>query len=206
MSGLYEAPFVERLQRGVESLLGEWGLASGSVVELLTVSENATFRIRDRTSARTLVTRVHRPGYHTHAEIVSELAWIQALRGNQVVVTPAPVPRMTGDFIAQFDDQGEPRDVVAFEFMSGSEPAAGDALVSGFIELGAISAHLHAHVRQWERPAGFQRKAWTFDTIAGANAHWGPWQEALGLDADGHAVLSAAVNELQAAYRCLRHG
>ncbi len=208
MTGIYDAAFVSRLGRGVESLLPGWGLASNSTVTLITVSENATFRIQEPARGRTLVARVHRPGYHTREEIRSELAWIEALRAQRVVDIPAPVPCDNGGFLARFDDEGEPRDAVAFEFMTGVEPAEGDALVAGFGELGAISARLHAHARRWTRPDSFVRKTWNFDTIVGSHPHWGSWQDAQGLDADGRVVLSAAVDELQArtnAYGMGRH-
>lgn len=197
MGGLYDAAFVERLKAGVESVLDGWNLSSQCSVKLLTVSENATFHLHDPTTERTLVARVHRPGYHTREEIVSELLWIEALRTKQVVHTPAPVPRDTGGYLAVFDDEGEERDVVAFEFMVGVEPSEGDGLVDGFHELGAISARLHAHSRAWSRPQGFQRKTWNFDTIVGDNPHWGAWQDSLHLDSAGQSVLSRAVDELR---------
>jgi len=119
MSGLYAKEFIERLQGGVESLTNQWGLSSHAQVSLLTVSENATFKVTDALTDRQIVVRVHRPGYHTKAEIASELSWIEALR------------------------------------------------------------------------------AWNFETIAGHSAHWGPWQAALGLNDEGHAILQRAVEQLE---------
>ena len=197
MGGLYESDFVQRLQNGVESLLANWGLSPQSQVTLLTVSENATFRVVDTESPRDLVVRVHRPLYHTREEIASELAWIAALREAEVVVTPAPIAQGDGSLIAGFDDRGDTRDAVAFEFMSGEEPAEGHALAEGFRELGAISARLHQHARDWQRPEGFTRKSWKFETIVGDSPHWGPWQKAIGLDDTGRDVLSQAVDELE---------
>jgi len=197
MSGLYGADFVARLGRGVEGLLGRWGLSSESAVSLLTVSENATFRVVDPATGGIRVVRVHRPGYHTVEEIESELAWIEALRADAVVTTPAPLALEGGGHIASFEDAGEIRHAVAFEFMTGEEPSADANLAEGFRELGAISARLHAHARGWERPEGFRRKTWDFGTTIGDTPHWGPWSEALGLEADGRAVLERAVAELR---------
>ena len=197
MSGLYEADFVERLRVGVAGLLDGWGLSPATEVSLLTVSENATFRAREPGGGRDVVVRVHRPGYHGRAEIESELAWIEALRAGAVVVTPAPIPTLSGERVARFDDAGEARHAVAFEHLSGEEPAADADLVGGFRDLGAISARLHGHARAWTRPAGFARKTWNFDTIAGETPHWGRWQDALHLDAAGQEALAATVAHLR---------
>ena len=193
MSGLYDPEFVERLRRGVDALLPHWGFGADVSVSLLTVSENATFLVIPSDGADNVVVRVHRPGYHTRAEIASELAWIDALRERQVITTPRPLTRRDGEPIARFDDEGERRDAVAFTFMPGHEPQQGDALAAGFQKLGAISARLHAHARAWQPPASFTRKVWDADTIVGERPHWGPWQDAIALDAAGHDILSRAV-------------
>lgn len=197
MSGLYGAAFVEQLRQGVLSALGEWGLSPATEVRLLTVSENATFRADDPEADAPVVIRVHRPGYHTRAEIRSELAWIAALREEDLARIPAPLSSRSGDQIVGFRTEGELRDAVAFSFLPGSEPAPDAGLTRGFSELGRISAGLHRHARNWQRPAGFVRKAWTFETTVGARPHWGDWREALGLTAEGRAVLERCAQKLE---------
>ena len=91
--------------------------------------------------------------------------------------------------IGHFDHGGEHRAVVAFEYMSGHEPDPANDLTDGFFKLGAISARLHGHVKTWQRPAGFRRKTWNFDTSVGPTPLWGDWRAALGLTADGKALL-----------------
>jgi len=50
---------------------------------------------------------VHRPGCHTRAEILSELAWIEALRADDVLRTVTPLPRLDGELtVIDFDDCG----------------------------------------------------------------------------------------------------
>ncbi|MBY8974798.1 phosphotransferase [Rhodobacteraceae bacterium NNCM2] len=198
MAGLYSDDFIESLRAGAQSLTSGWGLSPQTEVSLLTVSENATFRADDPERAAPLILRVHRPDYHSRAEIMSELAWIDALRAEEIVPIPAPVPQTGGDLIAGVDAAGAMRDVVAFEFMSGHEPAPSDDLEDGFRDLGAISARLHGHARRWARPGGFARKTWNFDTTVGATPHWGDWREALGLTPDGKAVLEQACDKLEA--------
>lgn len=188
MAGLYEDRFIEALRCGAQSLVSEWGLSEHADVSLLTVSENATFRADDA-GAAPLILRVHRPGYHTRREIESELAWIEALRADRVVDIPAPLGCRSGGHIAGFTSDGAARDVVAFAFMPGAEPAHGEGLVAGFRQLGAINARLHGHARNWQAPGWFDRKVWNFDTTVGPNPHWGDWRAAIGLTPEGRALL-----------------
>lgn len=204
MAGLYNEAYVERLKAGAESLLGAWGLSPATEVSLLNLSENATFRADDPARADPVIVRVHRPGYHTRAEIRSELAWVDALRRDGIVPIPAPIPDADGGLIQTAHVDGETRDVVAFEFMTGQEPSPTEALVEGFRELGAISARLHAHARHWQRPGWFVRKSWTFDTTVGRTPHWGDWRAALGLTDEGRTVLERTAEALEA--RLARYG
>lgn len=187
---LYDDDFLKRLEDGVRGALPRWGLSPAAEVKLLTISENATFRVRDP-AAGTLVFRVHRPGYHSRREIESELAWIEALRADAVVTTPRPIPLQDGTLVCDIDDAGTSRHVVAFEFVPGHEPPEGENLPGWFQELGAIHAKLHAHARRWPRPEGFTRKVWNFRTTLGEAPLWGDFRAALGLDAPAGACWSA---------------
>ena len=166
-AGLYDDALVEALRRGAAGVVGDWGLSPRTEVSLLAISENATFLARDPERAAPAVLRVHRPGYHRRAEIESELAWIEALRRDRVVETPAPLLRRRGGHLAAFELDGAVRQVAAFAFMPGREPEIGADLAPSFARLGAISARLHAHARAWPRPAGFVRKRWDFETTLG---------------------------------------
>ncbi len=46
---------------------------------LVSLAENVTFKVTDRRDGGAYVLRLHRPGYHTLDELVSERAWIRAL-------------------------------------------------------------------------------------------------------------------------------
>jgi Ser/Thr protein kinase RdoA (MazF antagonist) len=193
---LYDDAFLARIGAGLGAALPLWDLAPDTRLELLTISENATFRATG-TGQGDLVFRVHRPGYHTRAEIASELAWIAALRAEGVVTTPRPVPLKDGSLIADLEDGGTVRHVVAFEFFPGREPGEGDALEGWFRELGAIHARLHAHARRWARPDGFSRKVWNFESTLGAAPLWGDFRAGLGLDAPGRALLERTAGVLR---------
>lgn len=188
MAGLYDAAEIARLEEAVLTNLQIWDIPDPARITLLNVSENATFRV-DAPGRAPLVIRIHRPGYHTAAEIESELAWIAALRRDRVVPVPAPLPTTSGKALARLQTANGPRHAVAFGFVAGREPSPEDPLETGFRDLGAITARLHAHARDWVRPAGFTRKTWRFDTTVGPAALWGDWRAGLGLGADGRAVL-----------------
>ncbi len=194
MTGLYAPDYVAALAAEVAAVAPDWGLSPETRVRLLTVSENATFRADDPARAAPVVFRVHRVGYHSRAEIASELAWIQALRAEAVVATPAPLPRADGGLIGVLPSG---REVVAFAFMPGREPAPEDALEAPFEALGAVAARLHAHARHWQPPTGFARKRWDWATTVGPDAHWGNWRDALGLNADGAARLARLAEALR---------
>ncbi|WP_029003089.1 phosphotransferase enzyme family protein [Azorhizobium doebereinerae] len=193
---MYDGDFLARLEGGLRAALPRWGLPLDTGLSLLTISENATFKATG-TGQGDLVFRVHRPGYHTRAEIASELAWLTALRDEEVVATPRPVPLAGGGLIADIDDAGTQRQVVAFDFVPGAEPAADAGLVGWFRELGGIHAGLHAHSRRWRRPEGFVRKRWNFASTLGAAPLWGDWRAGLGLDDAGRALLQRTVDVLE---------
>lgn len=203
MGGLYNSDFVDRLQAGAEGLLGLWNLAPETRVRLLSLSENATFRADVPGRSAPVILRVHRPNYHSEREIAAELAWISALRQDGVLETPAPLPMADGGLIARFEDDGQTRHVVAFDFMPGQEPDPKGDLAAGFETLGAISARLHGHARAWTPPDSFARKTWNHDTAFGDAPLWGDWRAALGLTPDGRATLerlSAALRDRLGAY------
>ncbi len=179
---------IDRLARAA---LTSYDLDSGSTVDLINVSENWTFRVQEPAGGRAFALRVHRPGYHTAAEIGSELDWIDALREDGIVDAAHAVPGVDGARVCQVQTPalGE-RNVVLFEWLSGDmpDPDAHD-LLPGFRTLGAVSARMHGHSRGWPRPAGFVRFSWDYETTIGERGHWGRWQDGLGMGADERALL-----------------
>lgn len=192
---MYDETFLKRLEDRLRGALPAWGLDEDVDLALLTISENATFRARTGTRGD-MIFRVHRPDYHTRDEIGSELAWISALRDHGGLSTPAPIPLLDGSLIADVDDDGHTRHVVAFDFVPGREPAPEDDLGPWFRELGRVHARLHAHAEGWRRPPGFVRKVWNFQTTLGATPLWGDWRAGLGLDAAGRALLEKTATAL----------
>lgn len=188
---------IARMQTDLGAALPRWNLSSQSTISFLSHSENTTFLARDPASGRRLVLRVQRIGYHTSAEIRSELAWIDSLIAEDAVVTPRPVADGEARPLSQIVLNGSPRQIAAFEFLSGKEPDPSEDLVAWFGKLGAISARLHAHSRRWKRPPDFQRKVWDFDAMLGTRPLWGDWRAGLGLRDDGLKLLERVADTLK---------
>lgn len=194
---MYDALFLDRLEEGLRACLPGWGLPSEAGLKLVCISENATYRIEDAEKNRSLIFRVHRPGYHSRVEIASELCWLQALDEAAVVSTLTVIPRLDGTLIGEFADGDEIRHVVAFGLLPGTEPAEGEDLVHWFTELGAIHARLHRHARNWQLPQWFSRKTWDFGAMLGHARLWGDWRDAQGLDAEGKIILERTAELLR---------
>src|SRR4029078_12996836 len=62
---------------------------------LVSLAETVTFKATDRRDGSAYVLRLHRPGYHTLDELISERAWIRALADAGIDV-PGPVPARDG--------------------------------------------------------------------------------------------------------------
>jgi Ser/Thr protein kinase RdoA (MazF antagonist) len=195
----YDAGFLARLEEGLRDALPRWGLSRRTDLGLLTISENATFQAFDPETGNRLIFRVHRPGYHTRAEIESELGWLDALRREGVVATLETIPLLDGSLIADIDDDGILRHAVAFALISGKEPDESDDLPRWFRELGSVTARLHIHARDWRTPEGFARKVWDFDAMLGETLLWGDWRAAPGLDGPGKVVLEQTASVLKLA-------
>ncbi len=185
------APSERRVARAA---LPAYGLG-GADLELISVSENSTFRVGhpDHPSS---VLRVHRPGYHSERAIRSELAWIAALRDARVVQTPAWIPALDGSALVRVEGPDGPRHVVRFAWVDGVEPA-GERLVGDFARLGAIAARLHAHVRTWLPPTDFTRFVWDAGAILGEGCRWGRWRDGLGVGAQELSILTRAAERLR---------
>ena len=188
---------LDRVTGCAERALAAYGCHPGTAVRLLNVSENATYLVEDP-AAGPSVLRVHRLGYHTEAEIASELAWMDALRSDAGIRTPRVLAATDGRRVVTVTEEasGEQRSCVRFEYLPGTEPV--DDSVEHFAELGEITARMHRHARQWVRPPGFTRFHWGYDAAFGTQARWGRWQDGIGVGAAEREVLGRLDVTLQA--------
>jgi len=175
-------------ERFARAALGCYGL-DGATVTLLSVSENGTFLVTKDGQRRVL--RVHRPGYHSLAAIESELDWTESLRRDSAITTPEVIRATDGRRVVAAHVGDETRLVDLFTFVEGTI-AEDDASDISFGELGAITAALHEHVRQWIRPAAFTRFRWDLQTMLGSDGRWGDWRNAPSLGAADAATIAEA--------------
>jgi Ser/Thr protein kinase RdoA (MazF antagonist) len=214
MSGEYSAQIVEDLKRMVTQGLSRWRLSPSRSLTMLNLSENATFALNDPSTRRELILRVHRVGYSTAQEILSELTWIQALRAAGAVDTASPIPAADGTLVQTLvSPSGQsPRFAVAFERLPGVEPttssssggSTGSDATGWFDRLGELTARMHQHARAWELPADFRRRRWDLEGMVGTHAHFGSWRAAIGLDPQGCKVLERALGLID--QRLARYG
>ena len=186
-----------RVTRLAERAARSYGCDPAATVRLLNVSENATYLVEDPRHGPSVL-RVHRLGYHTGQEIESELAWMDALRAEAGVRTPRVLPAPGSQRILTMtdDEAGEPRHCVRFEYLAGTEPADDDA--THFANLGELTARMHRHARQWQRPGWFTRFHWDYDAALGARPRWGRWQDGIGVGPAEREVLGRLDGVLRA--------
>jgi len=190
------AAILETMRAELEAILPRWGMSAQATLAFLSHSENTTFLAHDPMSGQRLVLRVHRIGYHSPAEILSELAWISELIADPVIVTPEPRPDRDGLLLCPLLLCESMRQVVAFDHMSGQEPDPSAALPAWFEKLGGLTARLHQHSRSWKRPSAFQRKVWDFDAMLGARPLWGDWRAGAGLANAGRQLLQRVADTI----------
>ena len=171
--------------------LQPFGFSGQARLSLLSLSENATYRVDDPRDGRIAVLRVHRTGYHEAGAVASELAWLQALRRDEGLLTPAVFRAPDGRDVVDVAIGPVTRQTVLFEWLPGTEPPE-DQLAEKFELLGGICARMHRHSGRWARPAGFVRFTWDFDCCVGASARWGRWQDGIGVGKEELQTLGRA--------------
>jgi Ser/Thr protein kinase RdoA (MazF antagonist) len=184
---------LQRLQLLAEKAVNRYALPDGVTVQLINVSENATYRVDDPASGAKWALRVHREGYHSRAAVASELAWLTELKQSGAALTPSPIPGIDGELIQTVAADGlpNPRNVVLFSWEDGSEPAEND--VAGFELLGETAARMHAHVKSWQKPVWFERHTWDFETALGSKPHWGRWRDGMGMTPEIEKIFADTV-------------
>jgi Ser/Thr protein kinase RdoA (MazF antagonist) len=172
-----------QLRSRFEQVLGLYDLPLDATVQLVSHSENETYKV-EAPSGRRWALRVQRAGYQSTQALASEIAWLVALRNDGVVATPIPIAGRNGEWVQLAQLPGAPavRNVVLFAWEDGHEPTIAMDLRQCFKTLGVITAKMHAHSAAWQRPEGFERFTWDFEAALGESARWGRWRDGLGMD------------------------
>lgn len=172
----------QRLEAAGRDVLRRWDLADCEL-HLIKYRENAVFRVDCAGLRRAL--RLHRYGYHSDAELLSELQWMQALADVGITV-PTIVPAGSGELFVTHAADDLPGDIQVdlFEWIDGEqlgsveEGIADDASVAAtYRTIGELAAKVHNQAVSWELPPGFARHAWDAEGLAGEQPFWGRFWE-----------------------------
>ena len=164
---------------------------------LVSLAENVTFKVTDRRDGRLYVLRLHRPGYHTLDELVSERAWIRGLADAGIDVPHAVSARDGRDYVAvTIAATGEQRFAGLAQWTEGrllshvlAETSDDRVIEDYFGQLGALTAAMHNQASAWQPPPGFTRHALDSDGLMGVAPHWGPFWEHRSLTAVERRLL-----------------
>ena len=172
----------QRLEAAGRDALQHWNMGDASLA-LIKYRENAVFRVDCNGIRRAL--RLHRYGYHSDAELLSELQWMQAL-GEVGITVPTIVPAASGELFVTYAANDLPGDIQVdlFEWIDGEqlgsveEGIVDDASVAvTYRTIGELAAQVHNQSVSWQLPPGFVRHAWDADGLAGEQPFWGRFWE-----------------------------
>ncbi len=182
-----------------QEALQAFAVEPGSL-DLVSVSENATFRVTDWRDDVAYVLRLHRPWYHTHEELIAERTWIRALSAAGIAVPTPFTTRNGAEYAAvKIPEIGESRYAGLARWTEGTLLA--DVLCEGtdtgvvaryYARLGTIAATMHHQSSTWRPPAGFRRHALDIDGLMGPAPFWGPFWEHRSLSPDRQSLLLEA--------------
>lgn len=164
----------ERVQILADEAVKAYELPSDAEAVLMSISENATFRVENRQGPLGAL-RVYRAKNQTLEAIVSELTWIKSVAQSDFVNTPSIIKTKDGREYGEILQNGvTPRYYTLFEYVEGTPPASNRTDI--YKTLGNTVAKLHNQVLNWTPPADFERSAWDIGTILGPSAPWGNWR------------------------------
>lgn len=180
-------------------------------VNLLRYVLNAEFlveaRPQDGGSAKRYVLRVSAPGFHTKAEIASEMEWLDAINRDTKLSVPVPVRTKKGEWVEPVDhpELGIWRHCVLFEYVPSQ--SIKDQINPKQMEfLGALIALLHKHGERFNPPKGFVRQHWDLEGLKGELLDVPPTQAFAALTEEERQVVSDAEEIVRAGMDALGHG
>ncbi|SPF78879.1 Stress response kinase A [Aliiroseovarius pelagivivens] len=159
----------------VEKALDLWGM-NGAKWRLIAARENRVFRADH--GGKSFAFRLHRAGYRTNAELVSELEWMGAVADGGLHV-PAPIRSTSGDYLHVVDDV----QIDVLTWLSGAPIGkTGEPLQTAdrddlFFRLGREMARLHKLSDDWTPPNNFTRCHWDRKGLVGDSPLWGRFWE-----------------------------
>jgi Ser/Thr protein kinase RdoA (MazF antagonist) len=165
-------------------------------VSLIKYRENAVFSVWNDQGQR-FALRIHRFAYHSNAELLSELHWMDTLRSAGIGAPPV-IPASDGSLFVEVEATGvpEPRQVDMLGWIDGSPLGSiegnrfsdGTRMAQVYHKIGTLSGRLHNHSSKWNVPEGFSRHAWDTEGLLGDQPFWGCFLD--------HPALDGSMREL----------
>ena len=118
------------LETWARAALARWAAPVGAAVRLITISENASFRVTTP-AGPWAVLRLYRPGRRRRREIDSELAWMTVLAEAGAVVVPGHFHVSDGAEVQSLPGRDGPRHWVLFHHLAGQTPGVDGDLIGG---------------------------------------------------------------------------
>ena len=186
--------------------ISHWGMDSANT-QLLKYRENAVFEVSDRNNGQRYAMRVHRAGYHSDAQLRSELQWMSAL-DKVGIHTPPVIPTVSGELFIVLEHEGvpEPRQVDLLAWVEGKPIGT----IENDLEFhpaeihrnhhlaGKLAAKIHNHGQHWQLPGGFSRRSWDEEGLIGDQGHFGCFHELNMLSAGQRSLLLTARKQILA--------
>lgn len=173
------------------SALGSWDLDHPEV-SLVKYRENAVFAVTTADGGRWAL-RVHRPGYRSEAQILSEFSWIRCLDADGIAV-PQPLAASNGRLVVAGAAASvpEPRlcsliawvDGTSGGTLEGGCGGSDDEVHAMYCQVGRLAARIQAHGESWKKPADFLRPTWGIDELVGEHPSLGRFVDLDCLEAD----------------------
>ena len=169
-----------------QGVCAAWGIDhSRAELDLITVSENATFVLLIDGEHRGVV-RVSQPGYVGGADAVaSEISWLNALHDLEGISLIDPVPTVRGSFVTTIhDNHAVGWTVISTKYVDGTVLEDLDNPAPYYETIGRWAARFHDQSRTWQPPRGFTRFNWDISNMVGPSPRWGRWEDADLTDSD----------------------
>jgi Ser/Thr protein kinase RdoA (MazF antagonist) len=165
-------------------------------LELVAIGENITFRVTDAADGAAYTVRLHRPGYHTLEELISERVWTRALEADGIAVPSGIRTRDGGDYVeVPVPATGERRAAGMIRWVEGEiladvlrKSPRTEEITPYLTQLGEIAGAMHNQSAAWTPPPGFRRHTLDAEGLVGETPFWGPFWE--------HPALSAGERDL----------
>lgn len=179
-------------------------------VTLVNRTENVTYRVDDE-AGQAWVLRLHRPGYHTRAELEAERVWLAALARSGVAV-PEPLAARDGSAYVSVDVPADSeaglaahtREVGLTRWIPGRVLADlidasddGAEIAGWYHQVGAMLGRLHRQAAGWTPPAGFSRHRFDAEGMLGERPFWGRFWENPALSPAQRQLLDQARHRLR---------